>query len=68
MNRFSSVLYRVVMNRWPRRVAPPATKAKMVCVDCGCPIHRHDRHKILQVRHVDCKDPKRVGQMVLPTE
>ena len=65
MNRFSDVLYRVVMNRWPRRVVPAPAKAGMVCKDCGCAIHRNDKFKVLEVRHLDCKDPKRVGQMSL---
>ncbi len=47
---------------------PTVAKLKggqMFCLDCGRAIHRGDRFKIIGVRHVDCLDPRRMGQMPL---
>ena len=37
----------------------------MVCCACGLLIHRHDRFRVVDVVHFDCRDPKQVGQMSL---
>jgi hypothetical protein len=55
------------------RPADPGLRAshtgpRMTCVDCGQSIHRNDRCRVLEVRHVDCRDMKLVGQMSLPAE
>lgn len=34
----------------------------MICADCGRPVHKHDRYRIISVVHIDCDDPKMVGQ------
>ncbi len=39
---------------------------KMCCEECGGRIHRHDRYKILAAKHLDCSDPKLVGQTSMP--
>lgn len=51
--------------RKPRPVPP---KAKLFCEECGRPVHRHDKYRIIKVRHIDCMDPKQVGQMSLPAK
>lgn len=43
-----------------------AAPAKLICEDCGCQIHRHERYKIVRARHRDCKDKKLVGQQSIP--
>ena len=40
----------------------------MVCSKCGLLIHRYDRFRVLEVMHINCRDPKVVGQMSLETE
>lgn len=37
----------------------------VMCVECGARMHRGERFKILEAVHIDCRDPKRVGQMSL---
>lgn len=34
----------------------------MVCCECGLLIHRHDRFRVVDVVHINCKDVKLVGQ------
>ena len=52
---------------WVYRIARAYLHAKrgphMVCCACGLLIHRHDRFRVVDVVHLDCRDPKRVGQM-----
>jgi hypothetical protein len=43
---------------------PP--RSKMECVDCGCLVRKHDKYKILAVKHVSCLDSRLVGQKSLP--
>ena len=40
----------------------------MVCSKCGLLIHRYDRFRVLEVMHINCRDPKVVGQMSLPPD
>lgn len=35
---------------------------KLRCEDCRAAIHKHDRYRIVIARHIDCGDPKLVGQ------
>ena len=37
----------------------------MMCCECGLLIHRHDRFRVLEVMHINCRDPRVVGQMSL---
>lgn len=37
----------------------------MVCCECGLLIHRHDRFRVVDVVHINCKDTRCVGQMSL---
>lgn len=57
-----------VVDSWCVEAGAPAqnsktgSRAKLHCVDCNRPIHRNDRRKIITARHVNCSDPKLVGQ------
>jgi hypothetical protein len=44
------------------------SKAKLHCVECGCRVKRRDKYRILAARHVDCRDPRHVGQQSLAME
>jgi hypothetical protein len=46
------------------KAIPP--KAKLQCVECERRLKRHDKYKILAVKHLDCGDPKNVGQTSIP--
>lgn len=52
---------------WVYRIARAYLHARrgphMVCCACGLLIHRHDRFRVVDVVHLDCRDPKQVGQM-----
>lgn len=39
---------------------------KLRCSDCGCQIHRYERYTIIEARHRNCRDPKQVGQQIMP--
>lgn len=43
-----------------------APKGKLVCIECGCHVRKHERYKILAASHVNCADPKLVGQQSIP--
>jgi hypothetical protein len=51
---------------WLRRLFSKKRKVirsgKLCCSDCGVPIHKHDRYRIREAQHVNCSDPKMVGQ------
>ena len=59
-----------IPEHWRRSRCPPLrpVAGKLQCTDCGGGIHRHDKYEILVARHRDCKDPKLVGQRVLPLD
>lgn len=48
--------------RRPRAVPP---KAKLFCEECKRPVHKHDKYRIIKVQHLNCGDPKFVGQTSL---
>lgn len=55
--------------QWLYRISARRVRAQhkgMVCAECGCAIHKHDRFKVLEAKHRNCKDPKGVGQLALP--
>lgn len=58
-----------IFSRFFRR-APKAPRPKpgLICSDCGARIHHHDNYTVLAVRHKDCRDPKRVGQLAIDEE
>jgi hypothetical protein len=49
-----------------RRLPKPRSDGKLACDKCKGSIHRHDRYQIVAVRHIDCRDPRLVGQKSLP--
>lgn len=56
-----------------RKLSDPVSDARdrLVCSECGAPIRKRDKHRILAVRHVNCKDPRMVepaGQLTLRIE
>ena len=61
MNALWLMLYKFCRSRLRAQRGP-----RLVCVECGCAIHKNDRYRVLECQHVKCEDPKLVGQLALP--
>jgi hypothetical protein len=60
--KFSSILREL----FKLEAIPP--KAKLQCIDCGKRLRKHEKYKILAIKHADCTDPRHVGQQSLPIQ
>ena len=49
-----------------RRTQVTDAKPGLICSDCHARIHKHELYTVLVVRHKNCRDPRGVGQLVIP--
>ena len=63
MNTLWLYLYRISRAKLRAKRGP-----HLICCECGLLIHRYDRFRVLEVVHINCLDPKVVGQLSFPVD
>jgi hypothetical protein len=48
------------------RSISPTVLGKLYCQDCNRPIKKRHKYRIVIARHIDCTDPKQIGQPSFP--